>query len=169
MNTPDQLLANILEQHEPQSLLVLGKGNIPALSNYLAENAVELNHFSLAPDLTLADTQQRFDLCLLTPEFSQLDKPHAIELLAGIRNRLCHRIYVFLPLDADSQWQAGDLYALGLKRVAQFANQAESPAGQHNAPLLSCFSYEIESYVKKRDWNNAKYWANPENFGKYWW
>ena len=98
MNTPDQLLANILEQHEPQSLLVLGTGNIPALSNYLAENAVELNHFSLAPDLTLADTQQRFDLCLLTPEFILLDKPHAIELLAGIRNRLCHRIYVVLSM-----------------------------------------------------------------------
>ena len=24
-------------------------------------------------------------------------------------------------------------------------------------------------YKQVPDWLNAKFWANPENFGKYWW
>ena len=31
------------------------------------------------------------------------------------------------------------------------------------------FTYNLESYNKKRNWNNADGWANPENFDKYRW
>ena len=170
MNTPDQLLANLLADHKPNSLLLMGNTSLPALQHYQSEHPqLAITSLPLATDNSLANIDSRFDICLITPEFTQLPKPDATELLAGIRNRLCHVIYLFLQLNCNSEqqtvWSEGDLYGLGLKRIAQF-NQ-DSEAG--DARQLSCFGYEIESYIKKRDWNNSKYWANPENFGKYWW
>ena len=32
-----------------------------------------------------------------------------------------------------------------------------------------CHSYNLKNYNIKRDWNNPKGWANPENFDKYRW
>ena len=34
---------------------------------------------------------------------------------------------------------------------------------------LCCYSYNLKTYNIKRDWNNPKGWANPENFDKYRW
>ncbi len=34
---------------------------------------------------------------------------------------------------------------------------------------LCCASYRLSNYNRKRSWNNAKFWANPENFHKYRW
>ena len=34
---------------------------------------------------------------------------------------------------------------------------------------LCCHSYNLKTYNIKRDWNNPKGWANPENFDKYRW
>ena len=34
---------------------------------------------------------------------------------------------------------------------------------------LHCHSYNLKTYNLKRDWNNPKGWANPENFNKYRW
>ena len=34
---------------------------------------------------------------------------------------------------------------------------------------LHCHSYNLKTYNIKRDWNNPKGWANPENFNKYRW
>ena len=34
---------------------------------------------------------------------------------------------------------------------------------------LCCHSYNLKTYNIKRDWNNPKGWANPENFNKYRW
>lgn len=168
MNTPDQLVASILDQHQPKTLLILGNVGLPALHAYLAtQTDVDTQHQTINSDTSLDNIESRFDICLITPEFVELEKQPAIELLAGIRNRWCHHIYLFLPLaqsvSANNSWQAGDLYGLGLKRIAEFSHDL------NEQQQLSCFDYEIETYIKKRDWNNSRYWANPENFGKYWW
>lgn len=168
MNTPDQLLASILDQHCPKTLLIMGNRDLPALNDFLStQSDVNTQHHALDSNTSLQNIESRFDICLITPEFVALDKKMAIELFAGIRNRLCHHIYLFLPLAeaavANDAWQASDLYSLGLKRIAEFSYACDKQS------QLSCFAYEIESYIKKRDWNNSRYWANPENFGKYWW
>jgi hypothetical protein len=58
---------------------------------------------------------------------------------------------------------------LGLKRIAEFKRPIDHGEADKSTAVLNCFAYQIENYIKKRDWNNARYWANPENFGKYWW
>ena len=49
-----------------------------------------------------------------------------------------------------------DLLKLGL--IKEFTDQD-----------LCCHSYNLKTYNIKRDWNNPKGWANPENFDKYRW
>ncbi len=173
--SPDQLLAEILHQHQAKSILLIGNTTLPALQQYLSANTGVTQYCRPTLDSTdLTDFPDRFDLCLITDDLNKLDKAKGTELIGGIRNRLCHHIYLFLPLAqqaATDQWQVGDLFALGLKRVAEFKRPIDANDGETENPtaVLSCFAYQIENYIKKRDWNNARYWANPENFGKYWW
>ena len=169
--SPDQLLTNLLEDHQPNSLLLVGDEIPPAIQQYLdtqKDNSISLQSLSNAS--LLSTIESRFDFCLITPAFIEQDKQRGIELLAGIRNRLCHHIYLFIPLNenisAEDNWTEKDLFSLGLKKLAQF-NSKESD--DDIAPVLNCFAYQIESYIKKRDWNNARFWANPEQFGKHWW
>jgi len=35
--------------------------------------------------------------------------------------------------------------------------------------VLSLFTYDLHDYKQVPDWLNARFWANPEMFGKYWW
>ena len=28
---------------------------------------------------------------------------------------------------------------------------------------------DLDNYNFERSWNNSRFWANPENWGKYWW
>jgi hypothetical protein len=35
--------------------------------------------------------------------------------------------------------------------------------------VLTLFTYDLREYKQVPDWLNAKFWANPEMFGKYWW
>ena len=79
--------------------------------------------------------------------------------LGSLRNLFApHVILISDPQKAQHQgWQLTDFLALGLHLVAT------SKDG------LQVFSYAIESYQPKREWLNSRFWANPENFGKYWW
>lgn len=177
--SPDQLLTNLLDEHKPQSILVVGSEKPPAIQHYLdhqnGEQSDERIRVEVLSDTSLLSAIEiRFDFCLITPELIQQDKQSGIELLAGIRNRLCHHIYLFIPLNESGaeieDWTEKDLFSLGLKRLAQFNAPPSNPEKTKNiAPILHCFAYQIESYIKKRDWNNARFWANPEQFGKHWW
>jgi len=173
--SPDQLLTNLLDEHKPKSILLVGSETPPAIQQYLDgknDNSVKLQ--ILSDTSLLSNIESRFDFCLITPELIQQDKRSGIELLAGIRNRLCHHIYLFIPLNesgsAIEDWTEKDLFGLGLKRLAQFNSTVISLQEEENKdPILHCFAYQIESYIKKRDWNNARFWANPEQFDKSWW
>ena len=49
------------------------------------------------------------------------------------------------------------------------ASPASSERFQRDEQTLSLFTYDLREYKQVPDWLNAKFWANPENFGKYWW
>ena len=40
---------------------------------------------------------------------------------------------------------------------------------QREGQTLHLFTYDLLDYKQVPDWLNAKFWANPQNFGKYWW
>ncbi|WP_416399128.1 DUF6231 family protein [Allohahella sp. A8] len=118
------------------------------LSDAAGMSPLELVGSALPPD------------CLVVSDYLEsMEAEAAIQLLAGYRNALIVSVIVFVDL-AASPLTAKDFVALGFHHCASF---------EHEAHALHAFEYNINSYNFRRLWNNAENWANPENFGRYWW
>jgi hypothetical protein len=89
--------------------------------------------------------------------FDQIEHmpPHAAtHLLAQLRDRYADRVIV---VDGNEVFAIGDYLALGFESLEEhaFAERA--------------FVYDPDSPSRRREWNNARNWANPENFDKFRW
>ncbi|BBP79047.1 hypothetical protein CCU68_28865 [Pseudomonas gingeri NCPPB 3146 = LMG 5327] len=157
--TPQQALAALLDRYAPQNLLLVGAGSFPALEAFQA--AHPQTQVALAePGALPADlAARRFDLALVVDCLEHLPKRAGRELLGGIRNLNASRIAVLVDMPA-SGWQDSDFFALALQSSERF---------QRDQQVLTLFTYDLREYKQVPDWLNAKFWANPENFGKYWW
>ena len=91
--------------------------------------------------------------------FRSLSKPQGLTLLGGIRNLNSSRIAVLADLNA-CDWKDTDFFSLALQAGERF---------QRDEQVLTLFTYDLLDYKQVPDWLNARFWANPENFGKYWW
>ncbi|MCE5982292.1 DUF6231 family protein [Pseudomonas wadenswilerensis] len=156
--TPQQALAALLDRHVPQRLLLIGE-RFPALEAFaLAHPEVHIDVASPGP-LPVELAAQRFDLALLVDCLEHLPKRDGLQLLGGIRNLNTSRVAVLADLSACG-WQETDFFALALQASEKFKRDAQ---------VLNLFTYDLREYKQVPDWLNAKFWANPENFGKYWW
>lgn len=157
--TPQQALAALLELYAPQRLLVIGASQFPALGAFQsAHEQVFVAHAApgvLPPELAA----QRFDLALVVDCLEHLPKRMGQQLLGGIRNLNASRMAVLADL-AACDWKDTDFFALALQSNERF---------QRDEQVLTLFTYDVREYKQVPDWLNARFWANPENFGKYWW
>ena len=157
--TPQQALAALLDLYAPQHLLVVGASQFPALEAFQnAHPEVVVAHAApgaLPPELAA----QRFDLALVVDCLEHLPKRTGLELLGGIRNLNASRIAVLADL-AACDWKETDFFALALQSNERF---------QRDEQVLTLFTYDLREYKQVPDWLNARFWANPENYGKYWW
>ena len=76
-----------------------------------------------------------------------------------MRNLNANKLAVLVDLNACN-WQTTDLFALALQASEHFQREEQT---------LTLFTYDLREYKQVPDWLNAKFWANPERFGKYWW
>ncbi len=156
--TPQQALAALLEHHAPQRLLLVGT-RFPALDAFATAHP-QASIDVAAPGPLPADLAgKRYDLALLVDCLEHLPKRNGLELVGGIRNLNASRIAVLADL-AASGWGDTDFYALALQANERF---------QREDQVLGLYTYDLRDYKQVPDWLNAKFWANPQNFGKYWW
>ncbi|WP_434572227.1 DUF6231 family protein [Pseudomonas sp. Z3-8] len=157
--TPQQALAAVLDRYAPQKLLLIGAGSFPALEAFQqAHPDTEVVH--AAPGPLPADlAARRFDLALALDCLEHLPKRDGLNLLGGIRNLNASRIAVLADLNACG-WQETDFFCLALQASERF---------QREDQVLTLFTYDLLEYKQVPDWLNSRFWANPENFGKYWW
>ena len=80
------------------------------------------------------------------------DLKFSFEEIGLIKNALSQKLIIFSFKKNTNE----DLLKLGL--IKEFSDKD-----------LCCYSYNLKTYNIKRDWNNPKGWANPENFNKYRW
>jgi hypothetical protein len=157
--TPQQALAALLDLQAPKRLLVIGAEGFPALEAFQqAHPGTQLAHAipgALPPELAA----QRFDLALVVDCLEHISKREGLELLGGVRNLNASRIAVLADLQACG-WRDTDFYSLALQASERFARDEQ---------VLTLFTYDLREYKQVPDWLNARFWANPENFGKYWW
>ena len=157
--TPQQALAALLDSYAPQRVLVVGASQFPALEAYKQAHP-DVHVTQAMPGALPADVAaQRFDLALAVDCLEHLSKREGLELLGGIRNLNASRIAVLADLTA-CDWKETDFFALALQNNERF---------QRDEQILTLFTYDLREYKQVPDWLNARFWANPENFGKYWW
>ncbi|HEX8544011.1 MAG TPA: DUF6231 family protein [Pseudomonas sp.] len=157
--TPQQALAALLDQQTPRRLLMIGAQTFPALQAFKdAHPDTEVFHAVPGP-LTAELAALRFDLALVVDCLEHIPKRAGLELLGGIRNLNASRIAVLADLPACG-WQDTDFYSLALQLTERFGRDEQ---------VLTLFTYDLREYKQVPDWLNARFWANPENFGKYWW
>ena len=157
--TPQQALAALLDRYAPQNLLLVGAGSFPALEAFQAAHPETEVAFAKPGPLPAELAARRFDLALVVDCLEHLPKRDGRQLLGGIRNLNASRIAVLVDM-AASGWQDSDFFALALQSSERFARDEQ---------VLTLFTYDLKEYKQVPDWLNAKFWANPENFGKYWW
>ncbi|OLU23145.1 hypothetical protein BVH03_23255 [Pseudomonas sp. PA15(2017)] len=157
--TPQQSLAALLQRYAPSRLLMVSASEQPAVNAYQqAHPHSQIAHAapgSLDGDLAA----QRFDLAVVVDCLEHLQRKDGLQLLGGIRNLNASRMAVLVDLPACG-WKDTDFFALALQVSERFARDEQ---------VLSLFTYDLLEYKQAPDWLNAKFWANPENFGKYWW
>jgi hypothetical protein len=157
--TPQQAIAALLARYTPESLLVVGSRELPAIDAFIqAHPGCHIAHVG-AGSLPKEVAAQRFDLALIVDCLEHLPKRAGLELLGGIRNLNASRMAVLVDLQA-CDWQETDFFSLALQASECF---------QRDEQILNLFTYDLLDYKQVPDWLNAKFWANPENFGKYWW
>lgn len=157
--TPQQALAALLDLQAPKRLLLIGAQAFPALQAFQQAHPDTEVAFAAPGRLPPELAAQRFDLALVVDCLEHISKREGLELLGGIRNLNASRIAVLADLKA-AQWQTTDFYSLALQLSERFARDDQ---------VLTLFTYDLREYKQVPDWLNAKFWANPENFGKYWW
>ena len=157
--SPQHALAALLGQYAPARLLHVGHSDLPAVSAFVSSHPDSL--LDRTPTAPLPDglANSRYDLALVADCLEHLPKQDGLRLLAGIRNLNASRIAVLVDLNA-CDWQATDFFALALQISARF---------KRNEQTLTLFTYDLFDYKQVPDWLNAKFWANPQMFGKYWW
>jgi hypothetical protein len=157
--TPQQALAALLDLQAPKRLLLIGAQAFPALQAF--QDAHPDTEVALAAPGPLPPelAAQRFDLALVVDCLEHIPKREGLELLGGIRNLNASRIAVLADMNACG-WQTTDFYSLALQLRERFTREDQ---------VLTLFTYDLREYKQVPDWLNAKFWANPENFGKYWW
>ncbi|VVM98314.1 hypothetical protein PS645_03154 [Pseudomonas fluorescens] len=157
--TPQQAVAALLDRYAPAQLLLIGASEFPALEAFkLAHPDTCVAHAAPGP-LPAALAARRFDLALAVDCLEHLPKRDGLNLLGGIRNLNASRIAVLADL-AASGWQETDFFSLALQASERF---------QRDDQVLTLFTYDLLDYKQVPDWLNSRFWANPENFGKYWW
>ena len=157
--TPQQSLAALLDRQTPKRLLVLGAGQFPALDAFKRAHPDTVVCVAGPGPLPADLAAQRFDLALVVDCLEHLSKRAGLELLGGVRNLNASRIAVLADLAACS-WKDTDFFSLALQTSEHFCRDNQ---------VLTLFTYDLLEYKQVPDWLNARFWANPENFGKYWW
>ncbi|KAF1032319.1 MAG: hypothetical protein GAK37_00530 [Pseudomonas sp.] len=157
--TPQQALAALLDLHAPKRLLVLGASQFPALDAFTLAHPDTVVACAGPGPLPAELAAQRFDLALVVDCLEHLSKPAGLTLLGGVRNLNASRIAVLVDLAACG-WKDTDFFSLALQASEGFKRDEQ---------VLTLFTYDLLDYKQVPDWLNARFWANPENFGKYWW
>ncbi|MFO2463883.1 DUF6231 family protein [Pseudomonas sp. 15FMM2] len=157
--TPQQALAALLDLHAPKRLLLLGASQFPALDAFRDAHPDTVVSMAGPGPLPKELAAQRFDLAVAVDCLEHLSKPEGLELLGGVRNLNASRIAVLVDLMACG-WKETDFFSLALQASGSF---------QRDNQVLTLFTYDLLEYKQVPDWLNARFWANPQNFGKYWW
>lgn len=168
---PDQHLLSLLLACQPASLFVVSEALMPSIAAYAEQSGCLVTQVQPSTSGFSAESvlsQRPAEMAIVAGISNSLPKTKALAVVGSIRNVIATKIAAYEQQEseagADSSLSCSDWYSLGFKKLATFPpiSDNESWAGYQHA-----FGYDLNNYNHKRDWNNSKYWANPEMWDKY--
>ena len=148
--SPDSIIAPWLETIQPNKLWVIGTSAPSVVGDYQIHTDSEVAVFNSAEICSHHEMPKA--ALIARPLTTQKDL-----LIAGqLRNLLIPDILGF----ASEKLAPESLYALAFKRGEECQEKTFS---------LFSFHYSLASYNHVRVWNSPRFWANPENWNRYWW
>lgn len=157
-NDPRAAIAKLLDVQQPNSLLLLSPDPHDEWLRWCRQHCGAAVTAVKSDALAALEPLGRFDMALVIGLLEQLDKNSGMQVLGRLRN--VHTQHLYALIDAEAHWSDTDCFSLALQRADRFAIEGHQ---------LTLYAYDLANYNRVRSWNNAKYWANPQNFGKYWW
>lgn len=159
-NTQDQLktVMGLVADIRPRNLLIISEKLYPLLEASNPECSLTRLDLRATPLETLAEKLNplvnKVDMVLIAEDIEALDNARATQVIGQLRNLLNAQIIVLLSSNAPLGFNG--MIGLGFK-------QESVEQG------LATYTYDIANYNKKREWNNSRFWANPQNFNKFRW
>tara|TARA_B100001175_G_scaffold62176_1_gene50406 strand:+ start:264 stop:707 length:444 start_codon:yes stop_codon:yes gene_type:complete len=135
-------IQSIVIDEKLSEIAIITSANISKLVDNLSGNFSSLNVYNKINDFC-----GTAEIYFIFPDIK-----FTFEEIGLIKNALSQKLIIFSSEKNVNE----DLLKLGL--VKEFSEKD-----------LCCHSYNLKTYNIKRDWNNSKGWANPENFKKYRW
>jgi hypothetical protein len=115
--------------------------------------ATRLQRFESIALLNLPFTE-RFAVAVML--INDDDNVQTAELtISRLRDLLAEQVLVLTPQHSPT-WTVAKMLSFGFKSIAELKG-------------WQAWGFDIHTYKDVPDWLNAKFWANPKNWGKYWW
>jgi len=161
----DTLLDDALQTWQPSTLLHSGALLLPIVEKLHSKHPqLQLVDLPVGEkELLSTSLFKPSTFCVLCELLENHSKDKVLEIIARLRNGLCNPIYLLHNNAHESKannWHPNDFFGLGFRNLG---------ITRHQNQILNCYCYSLQKYNNRRDWNNAQYWANPENFGKHRW
>ena len=134
-------IQSIVIDEKLSEIAIITSANISKLVDNISGNFDSLNVYNKINDFCGSA-----EIYFIFPDVN-----FTFEEIGLVKNALSQKLIIFSFENINE-----DLLKLGL--VKEFSEKD-----------LHCHSYNLKTYNIKRDWNNSKGWANPENFNKYRW
>ena len=146
-NILNNFILNTLKEENSLNIQFITNQDISKLVKLIESTSVE--QLNISP--SVQDIKETSDLFIVLEDIELKESEIGI-----IKNLLSQKIVIFsIPRDGVKE---SNMIKLGF--------QVELEDSKNK---ILCFSYNLKTYNKKRSWNNAEGWANPENFDKYRW
>lgn len=163
IQTPQEKLAAILDNHRPKSLLTVSLNPVPVAEHWCKDHGCRLIHIQEQAPFDQLKQIGRVDMAIIADQLEYMNQRDGEALLGLLRNlHTDSLVAVYQPLLAPQKlrWPHNGFLALGCREQGHFAQDGRE---------LNFYSYELGDYNFHRSWNNPRFWANPENWGQYWW
>ena len=144
-----EFLADIVLSECPKTISIITSQNATNLIDFLSKKNID--QINIYPDIN-NELSLQSDLYIVL-EDANLN----VSDIGTIKNLLSQKIIVFQSKNKNNI-NTKDLIKLGLQK--EFESKKDE---------LHFYTYNLKTYNNKRDWNNPKGLANPENFNKFRW
>lgn len=146
------LLQQLKRECSDKAWLITGEDLNCPLANVDLTNTT-VNYMSSQPLLSAPFTQRFAAAVVLLRD--EDDTTQATQMLSRLRDLLAERVLV-ITVENSVTWPVNTMLSFGFKRIAELKG-------------YQAWGFDIHTYKEVPDWLNAKFWANPQNWGKYWW